>query len=70
MHGFLFVNKRLLISCDPGIYAIMMMFFKCSNRCKIVFGHLRINFKVKGGNVQEMAQSERISNSKTEVGKN
>ena len=23
MHGFLFINKRLLISCDTGIYAIM-----------------------------------------------
>ena len=23
MHGILFINKRLLISCDTGIYAIM-----------------------------------------------
>ena len=23
MHGFLFINKRLLISCDTGIHAIM-----------------------------------------------
>ena len=23
MHGFLFINKRLLISCDTGIYAII-----------------------------------------------
>ena len=25
MHGFLFINKRLLISCDTGIYAIMII---------------------------------------------
>ena len=23
MHGFLFINKQLLISCDTGIYAII-----------------------------------------------
>ena len=23
MHGFFFINKRLLISCDTGIYAII-----------------------------------------------
>ena len=23
MHGFLFINKRLLISCETGIYAII-----------------------------------------------
>ena len=23
MHGFIFINKRLLISCDTGIYAII-----------------------------------------------
>ena len=27
MHGFLFINKRLLISCDTGIYAIIIFFF-------------------------------------------
>ena len=25
MHGFLFINKRLLISCDTGIYAIIII---------------------------------------------
>ena len=25
IHGFLFINKRLLISCDTGIYAIIVV---------------------------------------------
>ena len=25
MHGFLFINKRLKISCDTGIYAIILI---------------------------------------------
>ena len=44
MHGFLFINKRLLISCDMGIYAIILII---THSCFTGIKTNNVDFKVK-----------------------
>ena len=43
MHGFRFINKRLLISCDTGIYAIIEV-VNTQDEIDLLFTELKVLF--------------------------